>query len=230
MHHQGPLRAEPAEDIGQKFGQPGVEDTEDLDVGPGRVGQRSEDIEDGPDADLAPRADGIFHRAMQGGGKEKANADLANALADLFRSQVEGDTRGLKDIGAAAFARYGPVPVFGDDAAGAGDHEGRGGRDVEGAGGVTAGAAGIDDDTPTAYVHPGLDAGSLFPHHPDRAGNLGDRLTFDPQCSDEGPDLGGRGLTAHDRLHHLVHCLFREVPADNHLADRFLNCHRFFLN
>ena len=69
--------------FGQEFGEPGVKDTEDLDIGPGRIGQRAEDIEDGADADLAARADGVLHRAMQGGREEKTDADLADGPADL---------------------------------------------------------------------------------------------------------------------------------------------------
>ena len=83
---------------------------------------------------------------MEHGGKEETDADLLNTAADLRRGQVKVDAQGFQDIGAAAPGRDGAVAVLGHRDTGRRDHKGRRCRDVEGAGTVAAGAAGVNED------------------------------------------------------------------------------------
>ena len=86
--------------------------------------------------------------------------------------------------------------VLGDGHSRRSDHEGGGGRDVEGIGAVAAGAAGVHGGNAD------VDAQGVVSHNLGHAGNLVRRLALDAQRREEGPDLGFGGLAGHDFLHH----------------------------
>src|SRR5213076_2051982 len=75
---------------------------------------------------------------------EKCNSSLLKASSDLRWLKVDIDAEGFHNIGRAALRGHAPVAVLGHAHTGAGDHEGGRGRNVEGATGVAAGAAGIE--------------------------------------------------------------------------------------
>jgi len=162
----------------------------------------------------------MFHGAVQSRGEEKAYADLADATADRIGAETEIHAQGLQNIGAAALAGDGTVAVLGHRHPGPGHDKGRGRGDVEGAGGVAAGAAGV-------HQHPVIgkdrDRGGLFPHDHGRAADLGYGLALDPQGGEKSGDLGRGGLAAHDLLHDRDHLLFREIAADNQTGNGFPN-------
>ena len=81
--------------------------------------------------------------------------------------------------------------MLGHRHAAAGDDEGGGGRDVERALGVAAGAAGVDGTLGRR------DGGHVRAHGPRSPGDLLDRLTANAQRHQERADLGLGRLAAH---------------------------------
>ena len=75
----------------------------------------------------------------------EADAGVAQAAGDALRAEVDGDAERFEHVRGAAARRRGPVAVLGDAGAAAGGDEGGDGRDVDGAGPVTAGAARVDE-------------------------------------------------------------------------------------
>src|SRR5205809_106197 len=55
------------------------------------------------------------------------------------------------------------------------------------------------------------------------AGDLVRRLALDAQRDQEAGDLGGRGVAAHDRAHHVARLLTREVVAVEQPGERLLD-------
>src|ERR671916_604796 len=82
---------------------------------------------------------------MVGAGEHDAYPRLLYEPADLLRPQLYLRPECLKDVRASRLARRVPVAVFGDRHARAARHERRGGRDVDRALRVAAGAAGVHD-------------------------------------------------------------------------------------
>ena len=108
------------------------------------IGERAEHVEDGADADLPARPDGVLHGQVHHGREEKADADLLDAFFRAVRGHLDVDAQRLEHVGAAALARDRPVAVLGHGHARAGDDEGGGRGDVERMRHVAAGAAGVD--------------------------------------------------------------------------------------
>ena len=73
-HASTPARGE---DAGHHRRHPAVGAADRLGGGPGRVGQRAEEVERGADAELAPGHGGVPHRGVEGGGEAEGDAGLA---------------------------------------------------------------------------------------------------------------------------------------------------------
>jgi len=127
----------------------------------------------------------MAHGAVIARGKEEGDADGVERLLHDLRLGVDLDAQRLEHIGAAAAAGDGSVAVLGHGDAGAGDDEGRGGGDVEGAAVVTAGAAGVEHG-----LADGLDAEAAAAHGAGGAGEFLDRLAFGGHGGEEGGRLG----------------------------------------
>ena len=86
----------------------------------------------------------LLHRGMQVRSIQKADADFAQALGGAFRRKLDVDAEGFDHVGRAALRADAAIAMLGDaDACSSGHERGRSG-DVEGATGVAAGAAGVD--------------------------------------------------------------------------------------
>ena len=131
------------------------------------------------------------------GREHEADAGLGDAAAHLRRGEVDGDAERLEHVGAAALAGRRAVAVLGHRDAGAGGHEGRRGRDVEGAGAVAAGAAGVED-----HVGVDLDLLGELAHGARHADDLRRGLALDAQGAEKGGRLGVAGAAAHDLEQH----------------------------
>ncbi len=136
-------------------------------------------------------------------------------------SPGEGEVhaQGFQQVGAAAAAGDAPVAVLGHRHARPGHHKGGHGGDVEGAGHVAAGAAGVHHVGP---VRPhGSGAGA---HGPRAAKHLAAHLALQPQPGQEGADLGPGGLPGEDVAHGALALLGGEVDSTHYLLDRVLQC------
>ena len=127
---------------------------------------------------------------------------------DLRRRDVDGHAQRLEDVGAAAPAGRRAVAVLGHRDAGAGGDERRRRGDVEGAGAVAAGAAGVEDDV-------GVDVDLLgeLGHGARHADDLLGGLALDAQRAEEGGRLGFAGTAAHDLEQHAAGLVLAQVAA-----------------
>ena len=98
-------------------------------------------------------------------------------------------------------------------------HYGRGGRDVERAGGVAPGSGRIQQGAAR------LDGERGLAHHPRQARQLVGRLALHPQGDREGADLSGRGIARDDVLHRLGGFLFAEIDAVDQLDQCLTDSH-----
>jgi hypothetical protein len=180
--------SETLEYVGQRFDPIGREDADDLALDPSRIGQRPQEIEYGPRAQLDARGSDVLHGAVMARGHEEAGAGFPERAFDQRHVSVDVDPEGRQNVGRAAFGGQRPVAVLGHRHAAPCDHELAGGGDVIGADGVAAGAAGVD----RAFGR--LDGRHLGAHAARRAGDLVDRFAAHPERHEKAADLGRRGL------------------------------------
>lgn len=89
--------------------------------------------------------------------------------------------------------------MFGDGGSGGCGDEGGSGRDVEGAAGVSSGAAGVDELELFGLVERKMDGGAA--HGIDEAGDLGGGFAACCKSAEEGGDLDVGELAGEDLLH-----------------------------
>src|SRR5712664_2821026 len=172
------------------------------------VGKRSEQIENGPHAQLAP----YFRYRLEGrmviGRKQKPNANLRNAFLYALERNREVDAKRDEHIRRPTAGGHGAVPVFGDHHPRSRGDERGGGRNVEGITLVATGSAGINED------------GAVYPNRTNaradylgRPGNLLHGLALEPETGQKSSDLrrGDRKSTrlnsSHDQISYAVFCL-----------------------
>ena len=131
-------------------------------------------------------------------------------------AKIDLDAERLQHVGGARFRRQRAIAVLGDRHAGAGDDEGRAGRDVEGAGGVAAGADHVD------CVSRRLHAQHLGAHGGDRAGDLVDGFPAHAQAHQQPAHLRGRRLARHHAVEGACRFRAREAGAGRDLGDERL--------
>ena len=108
------------------------------------VHERAEQVEAGRHAERPPDGAHELHPVGEQRGVEVAHAGLVQRAAQHVRVVAELGAVGLQDRAGAAHGGAGAVAVLGDLVAGAGDHEGRAGGDVEGVLAVAAGAHDVE--------------------------------------------------------------------------------------
>ena len=134
-------------------------------------------------------------------GEHKADAGVVDALADLFGIQGVGNAHFFHHVGGAAGGGNRTAAVFGDfGACGCGDKHG-GGGDIEGFGTI---AAGTDDVDQMGWVGYGNRRGK-FTHHAGGGADFGNGFDFNTQAGEDGGDLFGRNLAAHNLAHQVAH-------------------------
>src|SRR5690349_12720409 len=98
VNDKGSLGTKFAEDVRKRLRESGVVDTCELDICTRRVGQRTEDIEDGALTNLLARTNGILHSRMKLGRKHKSDANLLYGLRNLFGREFEIDAESRENI------------------------------------------------------------------------------------------------------------------------------------
>ena len=134
---------------------------------------------------------------MEGRREAEAHPRSLDAAPDAAGIERDVDSERLEHIGAPTPARGGPVSVLRHRDARAGRDERRRRRDVERAGSVAAGPAGVDRSRRE------VERCRVRPHRVDESGHLLDRLPLCPE-RDQQPGELARGRLAR---HHLVHKL-----------------------
>jgi hypothetical protein len=141
----------------------------------GRIGQRPENIEDGPHAEFAAHRRDVLHCRVMVRREHEAHAGFRNRGRHLFRLQIDIDAERFEHVRAAGFARHAAIAVLRDFRAGGGGDEHRRRGNVEGVRPVAAGADDIDEVRVVLHV----DVPGKFTHHRGGRGDLADGLFFD---------------------------------------------------
>src|ERR1043165_7974571 len=100
-----------------------MKDADELTSGPRGVDQRSQDVEYGPDSHFCAGPGCGFGCRMMGGSIHEPHTNRVDALAYLIRRQVQLAPEDRKDVGSAAFAGNGAIPVLGDRNSASCDYE-----------------------------------------------------------------------------------------------------------
>ena len=151
---------------------------------------------------------GVLHGAVDGWGKQKTDADLADGARRLVRRNGDANTERFQQIGAAALARYGTIAVLGHAHARARNHKRGDGRYVECAGAVPARAARIQQRRGPELV---VDGRRHLAHGARETDQFVHRLALHPQGHQESRDLGVRGLAGENGLHGRLRIRRRQV-------------------
>ena len=96
--------AELLQHLGQRFRPVCAEHANDLIRRAGRIGQRSEQVEDCSYRHFTSRADGVFHGAMVHGREHEADAHFLDTAPDLLRTKLQIDACRFQHVSAARFA------------------------------------------------------------------------------------------------------------------------------
>ncbi len=171
----------------------------------GRVGDRPQEVEAGPDAQVAAGAGRVAQSRVEGGREAEGDAGLVGDPTDVVGGQVEPDAELLEDVGAPRLRGGRAVAVLDHLDAGAGGHDRRHRRDVHRERAVTAGADHVE--------HPTVDRerGRGGVHRVDQALHLVDGLALGAQRHREPGDLGRAGLAGEDLPHRPRRLLRAEV-------------------
>src|SRR5690606_32491101 len=148
QHVTGP---QPLQDAHLDADQVGVEDAHELVGGIGGVGQRAQDVEDGPHPQFFAHGSDVLHGTVVGGGEHEADADLFDAFGHLLGRQIDVHAQGLEHVGAAGRGRGAAVAMLGDLHASCCGNEHGGGGNVEGVGSVSTGAAHVEQVVGVAH-------------------------------------------------------------------------------
>ena len=196
VNDDGVVRAEQPERLRHLVGNFGVAHADELAGNAGRVGHRAEHVEHGADTDFPADGSGVAHGGMVCRREHEADADFPQATFHGVRRQFDPHAQGFQHVGAAAVPGSGAVAVLGDGETGSGNHESRGGGDVEGAFAIPAGAAGVNGLVLNA------DAQGLFAHHGGKAGDLLRGFALEGEGGQVRTELGRGRLALHDLAHY----------------------------
>ena len=192
------LGAEAAEHFGQRHDPLPGKHADELEFGACRIGKRPHQIENGPGAKLHPRRPDMAHRAVMARRQHEADVGLPQRLFHEAHIGLDIDAEGRQDIGCAGLGGCGPVAVLGDRHAGGSRDNCRACRDIQGAGAIAPGAAGVQ------RPRRGLDAMHLGPHGAHRAHDLRHGLAAHAQRHQESADLGRGRIARHQDVESLL--------------------------
>ena len=196
----------------------GMEHAEQLVRRAGRIGERAQDVEDRPHAELLAHRRRVLHRAVVRRREHEADAGLRDRLRDLLGLQHDVGAERLQHVGAARLRRHRAAAVLGDARAGRGGDEHRRGRDVERVRRVAAGADDVDQVLAVGHV----DLGRELAHHLRRGGDLADGFLLDAQADGERRDHHRRHFAAHDPAHDRQHLVGKDLAVLDRALQRFL--------
>lgn len=190
VNDEGAASAEGEQGAADEEDAAGGEDADDLDAGLSGVGERSDEIEDGAEAEGAAEGAEGFHGGVVEGREEEDESGFAEALDGELGGEVDGDAEGFEDVGSSAAGGDGAVAVLGDAGSGRSGDEGGSAGDVEGLGTAAAGSDAIDE-LAALGVGEGH-GGGVAAHDVDKAGELGSLFAAGGEHGEQGGrfDLG----------------------------------------
>ena len=217
IDHQGVVGAEALQHAHLDADQVGMEHAHQLVRRAGRIGQRTEDVEDGAHAQfLADRSD-VLHRAVMTGREHEADAHFLDACGDPFGRKHHVRTERFEHVGAAGPRRHAAVAVLGDARARGCRDEHRGGRDVERVRRIAPRAAQVDQMRLVGNEHRRRE----LTHHLRRGGDLAHRFLLDAQAGQNRGRHHRRHLATHDEPHDLEHLVVKDLAMLDGSLQRF---------
>ena len=189
---------------GEKFGEMGSGNSDDLRGGSGGIGERAEKIENGANAEGAAGGHSVLHGGVNGGREEKSDADFFDGLADARGRLFDDDAELFEDVGCAGARTCGAIAVLGDAHACSGDDEGRGSGNVESIAAVAAGTAGIHEHFVGARMAGGENRRGVAAHGGGEADEFVDGFALHAESDEEGGDERVVGVAREDLLHDRV--------------------------
>ncbi len=201
VNDEGVANAEGGHCFGHKRDEMRGVDAHDLRACAGRVGERAEEVEDGADASAAVQRgiSGLHVCEVQACRVEEGEPMFPEGFGRVFGVEVYRDAEGFEDISGAALGGDGTVAMLGDGGSGGCGYECGGGGDIEGAAGIAAGAAGVDQSQ-TLFIGE-WDGSGGSSHGVDKAGNFGGGFTAGGESPEEGGDLDVGELAGEDAFH-----------------------------
>ncbi|CAB4941096.1 unannotated protein [freshwater metagenome] len=178
-----------------------IADAYDLAAQPRRIGQRTEHVEHGRNADLGAHRRGKPHRGVERASERETHACFAHTASHAFGRNVVGDADRCEEVERTRSARCFAVAVLAHHGARAGGDEARHGRDIERSLLTRRGTTRADDVDRTVDQRPDVERRGRVVHGPHHARHLLDRLAFHAQRDDEGRDLRRGRLPLEDLRH-----------------------------
>ncbi len=178
-------------------------DSKQLKGGPGRIGQRTDQVEECPHSQTPADVAHPSQDRMEARCQTEGHADPVQAAPPRRRVRADRDAKDAENVGAAAAAGHCAVAVLDHRHTHGSDHQGRGRADVERAGTVAPRAAGIQQ-----VIAPRGQRRHVFAQH-DRCrrefirrlslGTQGDQQSGQFRVGAVSPSEEQRGITAHIR-------------------------------
>lgn len=201
VHDEGALDSELRESAREKFGVMRRRDADNLRGGSGGIGERTEKIENGANAESAARGNRMLHRRMNRGREKKTDADLFDGLANALGRLVDDDAELFEHVSGAGARARGAIAVFGDAHACSRDDESSGGGNVERVAAVAAGAARVDEHFVGVGVAVGENFHGVSAHGGGEADEFVDGFTLHAKSDEERRDERVVGVAGEDLLH-----------------------------
>ena len=195
------LYAEADKNLSKRLNEVRVVNAEKLHFRRGGVGERSENIENCAEAELAADCADILHRGVVLLREEEAHSGFVKELYASLRALVDVYAEGFKTVGGAAARGSGAVAVLRDLHAACCRDERRGGGDVEA---VRVVAARADD---FKHIHARFYLRRVIAHGSRAARDFVGGLSLRALCREsreESRVLCGRGVAVHDLVHDFV--------------------------
>ena len=108
-------RSSRSKHLSHLFAQSGIGNSNDLAGDTSGVGERTERVEDGGDAELRSHRTDVAHRRVIGAGKRKPDPGFSDNFFEPFGRHIEVDSERFKQVEAARGGGCFPVAVLADD-------------------------------------------------------------------------------------------------------------------
>ena len=183
-------------------------------LGTGRVAQRSEEVEDGRDAELGAHRPGVPEAGVEERREREGDAGLLENLRDALRGDREVDAQRGQHIRGPRGGAGRLVAVLDDPSTRRRGDDRRHRRDVDRAESIASGA----DDVQRHRID--IQGERVREHRVAEADDLIDRLALGPQRDQERTELSGGRPPRHDLLHRPGGLGDREVGARQELGEQ----------
>ncbi len=187
----------------------------DLTPDPGRVRERTNEVEDGTKAKFTTQRSQLPQGRVILRREQEPETRLLNAPGGEFGRAIDTNTECFEHVGASTTAADRTVPVFGHASAASCGDEPCEGRDVYGLKAVPSGAAGVDEAVGREWKRR-----RAFAKGAGEAQDLSAVLAPNAQRAQEAPGLGGRNAAGHQSKGRVTGITLGERTVDGFVEQR----------